>query len=91
MGLTSRAGRLTLGRGKRADDSMSAIQFSTTIRECLPQYSYIFKKPKPLGIDMKNVAWYRLGNMLHLDIQKGKETTKKSILQKDISEGLQSA
>ena len=31
---------------------------------------------------MKNVDCYRLGNMLHLDIQKGKEAMKTSNFQK---------
>ena len=48
----------------------------------LPQYSYIFRKPEPLGIEMKNVACYRLGAMLHLDIQNAKEDTNTLVFQK---------
>ena len=33
---------------------------------------------------MKNVARYRLGTMLHLDIQKGQESMKRSNFQKDL-------
>ena len=44
----------------------------------LPHYSYIFRKPEPLGVDIKNVACSRLGNMFHLDTQKGKEAMKTS-------------
>ena len=36
----------------------------------------------PLGTEMKNVACSRLGTMLHLDIQKGKEATNTSNFQK---------
>ena len=60
---------------------MSAIRFFTTPKEDLLQYSYIFRKPDPLGTDMKNVVCSRLGTMLRLDIQKGKEAMKKSIFQ----------
>ena len=42
----------------------------------LPHYSFIFRKPEPLGIDTKNVACSMLGTMLYLYIQKGKEATK---------------
>ena len=61
---------------KTEDESMSAIQFFTTPKVDLPHYSYIFRKPDPLGTDMKNVACLRLGMMLHLDIQKGEKAMK---------------
>ena len=48
--------------------SMSAIHFCTTSKVDIPHYSYIFRKPEPLGTEMKNVDCYRLGNMLHLEI-----------------------
>ena len=60
---------------------MSAIKFRTTPKGDLPHYSYIFRKPESLGTDMKNVACSRLGTMLHLEIQKGKEDTKTSRFQ----------
>ena len=60
---------------------MSAILLCTNPKGDLPHYSYIFRKPEPLGTDMKNVACSRLGAMLHLDIQKGKEATKTSKFQ----------
>ena len=55
---------------------MSAIQFRTTPKEDLPHYSYICRNIEPLGPEMKNVDCSRLENMLHLDIQKGKEAMK---------------
>ena len=74
-GLTDRLNdlrrKIASTEGKTADESMSAIRFRTTPRRDLPHHSYIFRKPEPLGTDMKNVAWSRLGTMLHLDIQKG--------------------
>ena len=60
---------------------MSAIRLRITPKGDLPHYSYIFRKPKPLGNKMKNVACSRLGTMLHLEIQKGKEAMKKSKFQ----------
>ena len=63
---------------------MSAIRFRTTPKGYLPHYSYIFRKPEPLGDDMKNVACSSLGTMLHLDIQKGKEAMKKSTFQSEL-------
>ena len=62
---------------------MSVIQFCPTSKGDLLNYSYIFRKLELLGTDMKNVFCYRLGTMLHLDIQKGKGTTKKAKFQKD--------
>ena len=57
---------------------MSAIQFCTNPKGYLPHYSYIFRNPEPLGTEIKNVVCSRLGKMLHLEIQKGKEAMKKS-------------
>ena len=60
---------------------MGAIHFFTTPKGYLLHYSYIFRKPEKLGIEMKNVACLRLGKMLHLDTQKGKEAMKTSNFQ----------
>ena len=64
--------------------SMSTIQFCTNPRGDLPHYSYVFRKPEPLGTDIKNVACSRLGTMLYLDIQKGEGTTKMAEYQQRI-------
>ena len=69
--------QIASGKEKTADESMSAIRFRTTPKGDLPHYSYIFRKPEPLWTGMKNVACSRLGEMLHLAIQKGKEAMKK--------------
>ena len=71
--------QIDYGVEKTADESMSAMQFRTTPKGYLPHYSYIFRKLKPLGAHMNNVVCSRLGAMLHLDIQKGKEAMKRSI------------
>ena len=60
---------------------MSAIRFRTAPKGDLPHYLYIFRKPEPLGTEMKNVACSMLGTMLHLEIQKGKEDMKTSEFQ----------
>ena len=41
---------------KAADELMSAMYFYTRPKGDLPHYSYIFRKPEPLGTDMNNVA-----------------------------------
>ena len=69
-----------MGR-KMENEPMSAIRFCTTPKGDLPHYSYIFRKPDPLGTDMKDVVLSRLGEMLYLEIQKGKEATKTSKFQ----------
>ena len=76
--------QIALGREKNSDDSMSAIRFRTTPKGDLRHYSYIFRKPEPLGTEMKNVACSRLGKMLHLEIQNGKEAMKKSTFQSEL-------
>ena len=60
---------------------MGAILFRITPKGYLPHYSYIFRKPETLGTEIKNMAFSRLGTMLHLDIQKGKEAMKISKFQ----------
>ena len=69
---------------KTADELMGAIQFSTTPKEYLPLYSYIFRNTEPLGTDTKNLDCSRLGTMLQIEIQKGKEAMKTPRFQKYI-------
>ena len=57
---------------------MSAIRFRTTPKVDLLHYSYIFRNPELLGTEMNNVAFSRLGAMLHLEIQKVEEAMKTS-------------
>ena len=61
---------------------MSSIQFRNTPKEDLPQYSCIFRDTEPLGKDMNNVDCYRLGTMLHLEIQQREEAMKTLNFQK---------
>ena len=61
---------------------MSAIRFFTTPKGYLPHYSYIFRNPEPLGIEMKNMDCYMLRIMLYPDTLKGNGAMKKSDLQK---------
>ena len=60
---------------------MSAIRFCTIPKGDLPHYYFIFGNPELLVTEMKNMACSRLGTMLHLEIQKGKEDMKKSKFQ----------
>ena len=73
--------QIASGKEKNVDELMSAIKFRTIPKGDLPHYSYIFSNLEPLGKEMKNVACSRLGTMLHLEIQKGKEDTKTSKFQ----------
>ena len=66
------------------NESMSAICCRTTHKGGLPHYSYIFRKTEPLVMEINNVVCYRLGTMLHLKIQKGKEDMKTSKFQQQI-------
>ena len=42
--------QISSGVEKKADESISAIQFCATPKGDLPHYSYIFRNPEPLGI-----------------------------------------
>ena len=69
---------------KTADESICDIHFHDPPTGDLPHYSYIFRKPYPLGAHMKNVDCYSLGTMLHLDIQKGEGDINTSNFEKYI-------
>ena len=58
--------------------SISVIQFWTTPKGDIPYYSYICRNPYLLRTELKNVVCSRLGTMLYLYIEKGKEATNKS-------------
>ena len=57
-----------------ADEAMSDMRFCTTPKGGLPNKSCIFRKPEPLGTEINNVDFSRLGTMIYLETQKGKET-----------------
>ncbi|KAL3908548.1 MAG: hypothetical protein SGILL_008440 [Bacillariaceae sp.] len=59
--------RLTL------DESMSPLRPRQTKSANLPAISYVQRKPKPLGTELKCVADVSSGVMLHLEIQRGKK------------------
>ena len=52
-------------------DLMSAIQFQTTPKDDLPNYSYILSNLELLGMELKNEAYYRLGTVLSYEYKKG--------------------
>ena len=57
---------------------MNDISLWNTLKGDLSQYFYISRNMDPLETDIKNVSCYRLGAMLYLEIQKGKEEMNKS-------------
>jgi hypothetical protein len=54
------------------DESMIAWEPQTTKTGGLPNISYIKRKPKPLGTELKDVADGRSGLLVWLEIQEGK-------------------
>ena len=66
------------------DESMSAICFRTTVKGNLPQLSYIFRNPEPLGAEFKIVACYVTGYLLFVEFQRGKEGMNHSKYQQKI-------
>ena len=64
--------QIASGVVKTAGESMGDISFRITPKGDLPHYYYTLRDPDPLGTEIKNVAFSRLGTMLHLEIQKEK-------------------
>ena len=63
---------------------MSAIRFRTTTKGNLPHLYYILRKPEPLGIDFKTVAFSITGALLLIEVKIRKEGMKNSNYQKDL-------
>ena len=63
---------------KVGGESMSEIRFWTTAKGNLPHFSYIFRKPEPLGIEFKTVACSVTDALLFIEFHRGKEGMKHS-------------
>ena len=63
---------------------MSAIRFRTTAKGNLPHLSYIFRKTEPLGTEFNTVACSVTGDLLFIEVQRGKEGTKDSRYQQEL-------
>ena len=63
---------------------MSAICFRTTEKGNLPHLSYIFHKPYPLRTQFKTVACYVSGDLLFIELQRGKQGINHSKYQQGI-------
>ena len=63
---------------------MSVMPFWTTPKGYLPNYSFIFRNMDPLGDELNNASCSRIGTVLYVDIQVGKEVMKVSDYQQDI-------
>ena len=61
---------------KVGNESMSVIQFCTTPKENLTHLYYIFHHTDPLGSEFKTVDYYVTGDLILLDIHRGKEGMK---------------
>ena len=53
-------------------ESMSAIDFLTTVKEDLPHLSYIFRKPEPLGTEFNTFEFSVTGDFIFVEAQRGK-------------------
>ena len=71
---------------KVGDDSISEIRFRKTAKGNLPHLSYIFRKPEPLGTEFNTVACSVTGALIFIEVQIGKEGTKKSNYQQELGE-----
>ena len=69
---------------KVGGESMSVIMFWTTEKGDLPNLSYIFRKPDPLGKYFNKVACYVTGALLFIEFQRGKEGMNHSNYQTDL-------
>ena len=59
-----------------ADESMSSHRHRKDATGGLPNVSYIYRKPKPLGTEFKAVADAET-EVMHMEIQKGKDPMRK--------------
>ena len=69
---------------KVGDESMSVILFWTIEKGDLPKLSYILRKPDPLGKYFNKVACSITGDLLLIEVKRGKEGTNHSNYQKDL-------
>ena len=90
-----RAELITHGPELKEDESMSASQPRTSKTGLgrdvgalhvphMPHLSYVKRKPKPLGSEVKNVADAQSGCMLFLELQKGKHLMMELPYSKDL-------
>ena len=73
----NRAQTIASSRIKVLDESMSAFRPQTTKTGNLPHLSFIFRKPEPLGTELKTVASKKNnGPIIFAEIQEGKMPMK---------------
>ena len=77
-GFNAECNNITASSLKVRDESMSEIRFRTTAKGNLPHLSYIFCKPEPLGIEFNTFECYVTGELLFIEVQRGKEGMKQS-------------
>ena len=69
---------------KTFDESMSAFRPQTSKTGNLPHLSSIPRKPESLGTELKCTSCAKTKIMLHLEIQKGKQTMARSTFQSEL-------
>lgn len=73
----NRARTIILRRALTADETMSAFKPRTSKTGGLPHLSFIKRKPKPLGTELKTLCCGISGVILRLEIQEGKGPMRK--------------
>ena len=66
---------------------MSAFRPRTTARGGLPNISFVKRKPKPMGTELRCAADGRHGLMLFLKIQEGKDSMRRAPFRNEMGAG----
>lgn len=66
---------------------MSAFRPRTTARGGLPNISFVKRKPKPMGTELRCAADGRRGLMLFLNIQEGKDSMRRAPFRNEMVAG----
>ena len=76
-GLNNSCNNIAASYLKACGESMSENIFWTTVTGELPHVHYILRNPEPPGTEFNTVACSVTGSFLFVEIQRGKEITKK--------------
>eukprot|EP00873_Tetraselmis_striata_P006595 jgi/Tetstr1/426859/TSEL_017073.t1 len=73
---SNRRAVLSTGLFATMDESMSAFQPRKTKLGGMPNFSFIYRKPKPLGTEFKVVCDCSTGVMTHIEIHEGRDAMR---------------
>ena len=63
---------------KVGDESISVIRFPTTAKGGLPHFSFILRKPEPLGTELNTVVFSVTRSLLFVEVHRVKEEMNRS-------------